>query len=95
MLWKGLFYVKMRKIGLFKAVNILVAVFCFWTMMYNHCSVSVLSPNKAESYFDGSSYLYEIKDDFFSMSKDGKLVGRLKAGREFEFQKNAYLNLYM
>lgn len=56
---------KVRKIGLFKSVNILMAVLCSATMVYNHCSVSVLSPNKAESYFGGSSYLYEIDDDFF------------------------------
>ncbi len=84
---------KVRKIGLFKSINIFMAVFCFLTMLYNHCSVSVLSPNKAESYFGGSSYLYEINDDFFSISKDGKLVGKLKTGRGFEFQKNNIPNL--
>lgn len=88
-----MFFVIVRKLGLFKSVNIIISIFCFVTMLYNYCGVSVLTPNKAKSDFDGSSYLYELKDDFFYISKDGNLVGKLKTGSDFKFQKNSLPNL--
>jgi len=84
---------KIKKISLFKSVNVFMAIFCFGAMLYNYCGVNVLTQNKAKSDFNGSSYGYEIQDDLFSISKNGELVGNLQANRKLKFRKSNLPNL--
>lgn len=84
---------QIKKISLFKSVNLFMALFCLGTWACNYCGVNILTQNKAKSDFNGSSYEYQIQDDLFSIFKNDKLVGKLETDRKLEFQKNSLPNL--
>ena len=84
---------KVRKIGLFKSVNILMAVFCLSVIAYNYCGVDVLTNCTARSYLNGNLYEYSVQDNLFCISKNDALVGVLKTDRHLELRKSGSINL--
>ena len=84
---------KIKRFGLFKSVNVFMAVFCTGAMVYNYCGVNVLTQDTAQSDYKGNSYSYKIQDDSFCISKNGQSLGNLKSEKKLEFQKSVLPNL--
>ncbi len=87
-----MFNTKIKKIGLFKSVNILMTMFCLGAAAYNYCGVDVLTNCTAHSNFGGNLYEYSVKDDSFCVYKNNALVGSLKTNRRLKFRKSGIIN---
>lgn len=83
---------EVKKINLFKLVNIFMTVCCLVTAVYNYCGVDILTNCTARSYLNGDFYEYSVRDNLFAVSKNNVLVGVLEADRHFELRNSGFIN---
>lgn len=79
---------KIKKISLFKVVNVFMAVFCTGVMYANHVGVNLLSGEEAISLIGNDVFEYQITENTFSVHKNSNLVGTMPTNKKMKFKSS-------